>query len=131
MMVDKYTFRGKQKYDGLWLVGDLCRRDGIYIFTPDGLDSYDHYEVDPATVGQSTGMVDKHGVLVFEGDIVKFVHPSPDVLNGTGIVIWNGDELGWEFRDPGSLEWYNGYSGDLYDIIGNIHDNPELFGDAP
>ena len=64
-----------------------------YIWTPpmDPDDSGDYFPVDPATVGQFTGITDKDGKKIFEGDIVKF--PSPFYQrNEYGSVLWSNDE---------------------------------------
>lgn len=126
---DRYLFRGKRVDDykkGEWEHGHLCMSkafDGGEWNIPTIQDAKGYRrEVDPATLGQCTGLKDKNGKLIFEGDIVRFVR------NGTGVVAWNKYELAWEFSKPNSLVCYNGYAGDMYKIIGNIHDNPELLG---
>lgn len=141
-MDDRFLFRGRCPHTGKWYAGFLMTsRDGYHspykmcIMHDKGSGERDPWRiipVDPATIGQSTGLFaaksyrgDKpEDLLVFEGDIVRFEHPSPDVDNGTGVVVWSKDELGWEFRDitPNSYKWFNGYAGDLYEIIGTIHD---------
>lgn len=129
----KILFCGK-RYDTLeWITGFIWQdwADLWYIRVQIMMGQgrkYADYEVDPDTIGQYTGLLDKNGAMVFEGDIVRFCHPSPDVVDGDGVVMWNPDEMAWEFRDsaPGSGDWYNGYGGEFYEVIGNVFDNPEL-----
>ena len=80
-------------------------------------------EVDPETVGQFTGLTDKNGAKIFEGDIVKYGDTINKVVfeqrNGTayfGVVM--DDTETWSFCHLTSAEGM--------EVIGNIHDNPEL-----
>ena len=119
-------FRGKRKYNGEWVEGfyykDLWSDNAHYIIY-DGTD----YEVIPETVGQYTGKTDKNGKNIFEGDIV---YCKSRLDNAIMVVIF---ECG-QFRMVLS-ENYRSYqtNSGFYDIncfdkevIGNIHDNPEL-----
>lgn len=96
-------------------------------------------EVDPSTVGQYTGLKDKHGKRIFEGDVVTGMVHGPGIW--TGQVIWidriAGFGLKWIHRDAPTafencsllrlLTSQGGHPGEyLAEIIGNIHDNPEL-----
>jgi len=141
-MIDRYTFRGRKKNSGDWFVGDLCQRDGIYISPPDGLDSYDNYEVDPATVGQCTDFVDVNDHLIFEGDIVTYEKQKYQIcFECGGFALYDRDgemisKIGGnsDYCYPlmvlhSDCDWYFPYADNL-EIIGNAHDNPELAGGA-
>lgn len=120
-------FRGKRKENGKWVYGNYAVTDNNekqhFIFQ----NKVFEFEVDPETVGQFTGLTDKNGKKIFEGDILREAyHPEQDV-----IIEWSDGSF--RFRRANKPKDY-GYSctccvqnavGRLK-IIGNIHDNPEL-----
>ena len=87
------------------------------------------YKVDPATVGQYTGLTDKNGKRVFEGDVVRDMDGTtyPVVWGGTGFYLRydppRAHGMGYELL-PLCYYWHA--HGPIIEIIGNIHDNPEL-----
>ena len=79
----------------------------------------------PETVGQFTGLYDKNGKKIFEGDIIKYpYHKSYNVIafeNGAFGYTTKRFECFRSFDDG-----EDGIAADLAEVIGNIHDNPEL-----
>lgn len=81
------------------------------------------FQIRPETVGQYTGLTDKNGKKIFEGDIVK------TTLGITRIVFDKCRGFGGysdQKRKTGSLIYLQGIDLAFGEIIGNIHDNPEL-----
>lgn len=122
-------FRGK-RYNGAWVEGSYVFQHGcheIYLPSTDGEYGSDHYAVIPETVGQYTGLTDKNGVKIFEGDIVN-VNTNKDTLyhryECRNLVI-RFDEY-HRFVASGRLEYplCNRYE---WEIVSNIHDNPEFW----
>lgn len=127
-------FRGKRTDNGEWVKGFyVCVLDTHYIMTgkfdslTNGIINSEAYKVDPSTVGQFTGLTDKNGVKIFEGDIIEFDHP----YNGKSIHAVVQDGCGWNLSNfYASCFDYPGCAfseGTKYmTVIGNVHDNPEL-----
>ncbi len=116
------------KKDGEWVFGDLeVHRKGsralIHLYNASG-DYYRQYDVDPDTVGQFTGLRDKNGKRVFEGDVVHVVWQDPMFSQ------WHERTVLVEFK-WGRFTVYQSkpfeHSDKRYfEVIGNIYDNPEL-----
>lgn len=127
-------FRGKRTDNGEWVKGFyVCIPDTHYIMTgkfdslTNGIINSEAYKVDPSTIGQFTGLTDKNGVKIFEGDIIEFDHP----YNGKSIHAVVQDGCGWNLSNfYASCFDYPGCAfseGTKYmTVIGNVHDNPEL-----
>ena len=132
-------FRGKRTDNGEWIEGNLITgvflrggRDIPYIMCPDKAD-YDCFEdfsvengiseVDPETVCQYTGLTDKNGRKIFEGDIVEIPSDDAEIY----IIEWDIDTARFTIVQHGSVICdFDNYWGYELEIIGNIFDNAEL-----
>ena len=135
-------FRGKRKDNGEWGYGDLIHNDNgfndqVFIakliigenedkhqFDDDEiLLGWSPYNVIPSTIGQYTGLTDKNGRKIFEGDIVKWTGSLYKVVFeqrfGTAY-------FGIKISDYETWYFCNSCAANLMEIAGNVYDNPEL-----
>ena len=133
-------FRGQTRRKGEYIVnmaGDKCESHWVYggIFpqNKDG-DFAIIYQQEPEirkftvyaeTVGQYTGLTDKNGTKIFEGDIVRYDVNYHDMVISYDVENWGG----WLYEDmDDNMQAYSIYEFCLKDIavVGNIHDNPDI-----
>lgn len=114
-------FRGKRLDGKGWAFGHLVKMWGAWHII-DWNDENTAYAVDPATVGQYTGLKDKNGREIYEEDIIK-----TDFSYATWIGFVHFNKGNFELVDSDKNGQYLTLSvlSDI-EIIGNIHDNPEL-----
>ena len=118
-------FRGKRLDNGEWVYGDLMTKyphhKGLTIVESGCV----YHEVDPETVGQYTGLKDRNGVKIFEGDYI-YHHWHKD----TAYLVWHERYIcfvGKLFEEDTSRTYqYEKPDEPDLEVIGNIHDNPEL-----
>ena len=125
-------FRGKRIDTVEWVYGDLIENQGryyIYYATSDTtLENEDDTiivlaeEVDPDTVGQYTGLKDRNGQDVYEGDLLRT--PEGNIM----IAEWVGSGIVTRCMTPtyDGMMNTNRYAYPVSEVIGNIHDNPKL-----
>ena len=151
-------FRGKRLDNGEWKCGSYVHQYGcheIFLESCEGEYGFDHYHVAPETVGQFTGLTDKNGKWIFEGDILSVTvnekinkAEESDEWLEFGLKVPTGNRI----KTVWSVEWkkFSGFLGfraygkdrrfnipltynTIYnngaEVIGNIHDNPELLGE--
>ena len=120
-------FRGKRIGYNEWVEGHLVALPkNPYIIDEKG----DVYILNPQTVGQFTGLLDKNAKKVFEGDIVKYTpRPNCEIIYEViwqqecirfSLVQWSTHKYNlWEWDEETKVKY-------MCEVIGNIHDNPEL-----
>lgn len=116
-------FRGYNRKNGQWLTGFYLQNRGAHFVCPDEFadgKSLDDYEVASGTVGQFTGLHDKNGREIYEGDIIT--HGSKTI---TYTVVWNDTGLRAKQNNSSSYAGLTYWQG-CTEVLGNIHDNPEL-----
>lgn len=122
-------FRGKMPVESKWTYGSLISEANVFdkrlVLTHIYDKDCNEILVDPETVGQYTGLTDKNGVKIFEGDVLE--GDLDDNLDPGAkwrcTVVWG--KFGWlcKARQTCPMDEFDIREGE---VIGNIYDNPEL-----
>lgn len=111
-------FRGKTVCDGDWVYGGITwnpSRKNFFIHT-----DWEEAKVIPETVGQYTGLTDKNGTKIFEGDILH-------AAQGNFVVRWSESICSFVAGEKERMRpCMNSGTMNCCEVIGNIFDNPEL-----
>lgn len=129
-MEREILFRGKL-FDGEWIEGVPISNDTITcIFKlTDGVSELKGFQVNPSTVGQYTGLTDKNGRKIFEGDIIShYKDLSGSERLDVGVINYDEDHCVWYRTSSKSDDYPYIWKSCVYEVIGNIHDNPEMLG---
>lgn len=124
-------FRGKRIDNGEWEYGlpsydDDGNVEEIQVWDEEDVN---FYPVDPETICQYTGLTDKNGKKIWEGDIVGYwdTYSTENGLSEAdcvGKVVWDDETMSFQVTNRLSAESYEVL--DECSVIGNIFDNPEL-----
>lgn len=122
-------FRGKNLYNNEWIFGDLIQYESgeMAIFSKklsqygcEATEMFNRSKVIPETVGQFTGLLDKNGKEIYEGDILN---------NGQRnyFVCWNSERGAWWLKNKDLIYTTPlGFLSIELFVVGNIYDNPDL-----
>ena len=152
-MNNRYICKAKRKDNNECVMGYYVfrrKRSGVFGQVISELDSDRHliidlrgnsHEVIPETVGQCTGLKDKKGKVIFEGDILRgFSYPfmSDREYDYYALVVWSKDYCAFRIRtvknpqskvrgiSDGNTEFMDDWNPDDWEVIGNNYDNSEL-----
>ena len=138
-MIPKY--RGlsiDEKSKGEWRYGYLIEDNGQAFIINEVIEANEQYitigswcPVDPKTVGQSTGLLDKNGKEFFDGDILTDGHTTGNIRNHPTLGFYTVDESSKEgyLSDTVGIEDFEEakeFMRNSIEVIGNIYENPEL-----
>lgn len=120
-------FRGKRTDTGKWISGQLAR----YNLRFDVANMVDEHEmlvpVLTKTIGQFTGLTDKNGKKIFEGDIIEWFSQGESEHPDFGYIEYDEQSFAWRVcwqkYDP---DWLEGMQSQYITVIGNVFDNKDL-----
>ena len=138
-------FRGKRIDNGEWVYGgyahiysnpntDIIVTGRMCLYEDSGELTMEARNIDPSTIGQYTGLTDKNGKKIFEGDILKIIHKYQSPFDDdtkeytditTDVVFFDDEGLCFSYGKSPFLCVADNVTAE-YEVVGNIYDNPEL-----
>ena len=135
-MIPKFRAWDKVKRS-IILVSEIVYSSDLSYINRVTLDGRDHKmlygsetrQEDDVVLMQSTGLHDQNGVEIFQGDVVKIVYDGEPF---TGVVVYDLEETDFKATN-GNEDYGNNFQyltvGESIEVIGNVHQNPELLGE--
>lgn len=125
-------FRGKRLDNGEWVYGDLeynSAKNIVRIHTYDNNGEYlMQHLVQPDAVGQFSGMFDKNGKEIYEGDIILYGNTIKNVVvfrhGAFGYLVYGGEFISYAGNTNFTFNPLD--RSEKHEVIGNIFDNPDL-----
>ncbi len=128
-------FRGKRVDNGEWVEGSFLPGNErqslhpcIFVYLPE-TQSFECFDIDIDTLGEYTGLTDRNGKRIFEGDILIYECDGEYDPDERYLVAWDNDEAAFRanYYNKGKYGHYECITPHQhFEVIGNIHDNPEL-----
>lgn len=124
MPIREHLYKAKRKDNGEWVKGDLVtyKNGDCYIFVEELTGALHGYFVDPETVCECTGIPDKNGAEIFEGDIAITKTTSSEFV---GCISYSTEYVRFVCTTKSKIPYPMDKRFE-YEVIGNIYDNPEL-----
>lgn len=106
--------------------GELIYFDIFSLSTKDGILYVNAIGIDPNSIQLYTGLKDKNGVKIYEGDIVKHFDYPWLKAGGQSTVEWQNDACGFKPFIKDNERYGRPLAGEWIEVIGNIYEHPEL-----
>ena len=117
----RIEFRGKDKEKGEWVYGYLTQSESGNYYISHKLDNF--VWIDETTIGEYTGLKDKNGTKIFEGDKVMFDYEWTK-SSEVGVITWNKENSSFQIK--GHIPSSSMKHLDRMKVIGNIYDESDV-----